>query len=151
MKDLVAGHGPRTLHPKLTGSEGRVDVNHVAGQTYAVYVREHELVVSQPRDAGGDDDGPTPVELFVSSLATCVAYYAGRFLERHRLPYDNLEVRAEFDMAGTPPARVETIRMRILLPKRLPARQYAALRAVVDHCTVHNSLRTPPEIMVTAD
>lgn len=151
MKDSVAEHGPRTLHPKLTGTEGRVDVTHVAGQTYAVFVRDHELIVSQPVDAGGDDDGPTPVELFVSSLATCVAYYAGRFLERHRLPYDNLKVRAGFVMADTRPARIEAIQMRILVPERLSAQQYAALLAVVDHCTVHNVLRTPPEIVVTAD
>ncbi|QIB47479.1 MULTISPECIES: OsmC family protein [Streptomyces] len=128
-----------------------VDVTHVAGQAYAVFIRDHELTVDQPVVAGGGDDGPTPVELFVSSLAACVAYYAGRFLQRHHLPCEGLRVRAEFDMADDRPARVAAVRMRILLPVRLSEARRRALRAVVNHCTVHNSLRQPPEITVGTD
>ncbi len=128
-----------------------IDVTHVAGQAYAVFVREHELTVDQPVAAGGDDDGPTPVELFVSSLAACVAYYAGRFLERHHVSCEGLRVRAEFDMADDRPARVGAVRMRIVLPARLSEARRRALCAVVNHCTVHNSLRRPPEITVVAD
>ncbi|MEU7576047.1 OsmC family protein [Streptomyces sp. NPDC041068] len=90
MRDSTADQGSRTLHPVVTAPAGRTDVTHVAGQAYAVFVREHELTVDQPVGAGGDNDGPTPVELFVSSFATCVAYYAGRFLQRHRLPYESV-------------------------------------------------------------
>ncbi|KUF12911.1 osmotically inducible protein OsmC [Streptomyces silvensis] len=128
-----------------------IDVTHVAEQTYAVFIRDHELTVDQPFSAGGDDDGPTPVELFVSSLASCVAYYAGRFLQRHRLSYEGLRVRAEFDMADDRPTRVAAVRMRILLPVRLSESRRRALYAVVNHCTVHNSLRQPPEISVVMD
>ncbi|WP_329268342.1 OsmC family protein [Streptomyces sp. NBC_01451] len=130
---------------------GQIQVTHVADQAYAVFVRGHELTVDQPVEAGGDDDGPTPVELFVVSLATCVAYYAGRFLQRHQLPYDQLQVRTEYDMADDRPARVAAVRLRILLPVRLSHARQEALRAVVDHCTVHNTLRMPPEITVEVD
>lgn len=119
----------------------------IAAGTFAVFVRDHD----QPVVAGGDDDGPTPVELFVSSLAACVAYYAGRFLQRHQLPCEGLRVRAEFDMADDRPARVAAVRMRILLPVPLSQVRRRALCAVVNHCTVHNSLRRPPEITVVAD
>ncbi|WP_078869177.1 OsmC family protein [Streptomyces sp. NRRL B-1347] len=125
-----------------------VDVTHVSGQAYGVFIRDHELTVDQPFAAGGDDDGPTPVELFVSSLATCVAYYAGRFLQRHHLPYENLRVRCEFDMADDRPARVAAVRMRIVLPVRLTATERGALLAVVNHCTIHNTLRQPPDVSV---
>ncbi|GGV32118.1 OsmC family protein [Streptomyces spectabilis] len=128
-----------------------VDITHISGQAYAVFIRDHELTVDQPFTAGGDDDGPTPVELFVSSLATCVAYYAGQFLRRHHLPYENLRVRCEFDMAADRPARVAAVRLRLLLPVRLTATERRALRAVVDHCTVHNTLRQPPDVSVTVD
>ncbi|MGW6268406.1 MULTISPECIES: OsmC family protein [unclassified Streptomyces] len=128
--------------------EGRIDVTHVSGPSYAVFVRDHELTVDQPVEAGGDNDGPTPVELFVASLAACVAYYAGQFLQRHHLPYENLRVRTEFDMAGDRPPRVAAVRMRIQTPGPLTAARQEALRAVVDHCTVHNSLRRLPRISV---
>ena len=62
------------------GHAERVDVTAVSGESYEAVVRGHRIVVDQPADAGGDDSAPTPVELFVASLATCVAYYAGRYL-----------------------------------------------------------------------
>ncbi|MBC9713884.1 OsmC family protein [Streptomyces sp. TRM66268-LWL] len=148
MNGLTIIHGGRAFRPEVPSLPGRIDVTHTAGQAYVLSARGHQLIVDQPVEAGGADDGPTPVELFVSSLAACVAYYAGRFLQRHHLPRENLRVQAEFDMAEDRPARVAAIRMRILLPEPLSAARCEALRAVVSHCTVHNSLRVPPQISI---
>ncbi|WP_405653212.1 OsmC family protein [Streptomyces sp. NBC_00019] len=72
---------------------GRLEVTHVANRAFAVFVRDHELTVDQPVEAGGDNDGPTPVELFVASLASCVASGAARFLQLLGQPYPHLRVR----------------------------------------------------------
>jgi hypothetical protein len=50
-----------------------MDVRCVSGEAYEVSVRGHQVIVDQPTDAGGQDTAPTPTELFVASLATCVA------------------------------------------------------------------------------
>ncbi|AVZ76707.1 osmotically inducible protein OsmC [Streptomyces lunaelactis] len=148
MDDQARAGGGAALRSGAAAPQGRIDVTHVSGQSYAVFVRDHELTVDQPVDAGGSDEGPTPVELFVSSLASCAAYYAGRFLERQHLPNESLRVRAEFDMADDRPARVSAVRMRIELPEEIGTVRRRSLLAVVDHCTVHNSLRVPPEVSV---
>jgi uncharacterized OsmC-like protein len=119
------------------------------GDRFALQVRGHRLVCDQPLAEGGQDTGPTPTELFVASLAACVAHYARRFLARHDLDPGGLRVEADFTMSTDRPARVDTITLRLLLPQPLEANRRRALRAVVDHCTVHNSLRTPPEVRVT--
>ncbi|WP_369386527.1 OsmC family protein [Streptomyces sp. CG1] len=109
------------------------------------------MVTDQPVEAGGGDLGPTPVEVLVVSLATCVAHYAERFLARHHLEREHLCVMADFTMAEDRPARVASIRLRVLLPqesRELSRARREALRAVVDHCTVHNTLRQPPWITV---
>jgi len=62
-----------------------IAVTHVSGDRFAIQVRGHRLVVDQPVADGGQDAGPTPTELFVGSLAACVAFYARRFLARHDL------------------------------------------------------------------
>ncbi|WP_367325279.1 OsmC family protein [Streptomyces sp. HUAS ZL42] len=124
----------------------RLEVAHVHGDAYDVDIRGHQLLVDQPTDAGGTDVAPTPVELFAASLATCVAFYAGRYLHRHGLPRRGLRVRAEFTMATDRPARVGTVRLTITPPPALSAQRHAALLAVAAHCTVHNTLRQPPEI-----
>ena len=125
-----------------------MDVRFVAGESYEVSVRGHRVLVDQPADAGGQDTGATPTELFVASLATCVAFYAGRYLTRHGYSRDGLAVSAGFDMASDRPARVSSIRLTVRAPADLPADRRPALQAVVSHCTVHNSLAYPPPIAI---
>ncbi|MFL1897762.1 OsmC family protein [Streptomyces tauricus] len=138
--------------PHTTGSAGpranahTLDVVHVNGDAYEVDVRGHHLRVDQPTDAGGTDTAPTPVELFAASLATCVAFYVGRYLTRHSLHRTGLRVRAEFAMAEDRPARVASVRLGITPPPGLSGQSHAALLAVASHCIVHNTLHQPPDI-----
>ena len=112
-------------------------------------MRGHRLLCDQPLAEGGGDQGPTPTELFVASLAACVAFYARRFLARHDLDPTGLRVEAHFTMSTDRPARVDTITLRLIIPQPLAPNRRRALLAVVDHCTVHNSIRTPPDVHVT--
>jgi uncharacterized OsmC-like protein len=125
-----------------------LDVAHVHGDAYTVEVRGHRLLVDQPTEAGGTDTAPTPTELFAASLATCVAFYAGRYLKRHGLRHTGLRVHTEFTMATDRPARVGSVRVVISLPPALSEQRRAALLAVASHCTVHNTLHEPPEVSV---
>ena len=126
----------------------RLEVCAVRGETYEVDVRGHRVRTDQPTDAGGDDSAPTPTELFVAALATCVAFYAGRYLSRHGFDRDGLGVTAEFEMATDRPARVAAVRLTVRAPVSLPPERRAALRAVAGHCTVHNSLVNAPQVTV---
>ncbi|MEU0077538.1 OsmC family protein [Micromonospora tulbaghiae] len=132
----------------VTGQIGTVDVRFAAGESYEVAVRGHQMLVDQPLEAGGDDAAPTPVELFVASLATCVAFYAGRYLTRHGLDRDGLGVSVTYRMAAGRPPRVADIRLSLRLPQGFPQARTQALLAVASHCTVHNSLTTPPAVTV---
>lgn len=131
----------------VTAATDRMSVSFVGGESYRVRIRDHELVVDQPQDAGGDDSAPSPVELFVASLASCVAFYAGRYLDRHGYSRSALRVTANFDQASDRPNRVGAIRLLVVAPE-LPASRHAALAAVVSHCTVHNTLLRPPAISI---
>ncbi|MER6333213.1 OsmC family protein [Streptomyces sp. NPDC014983] len=124
----------------------RLEVTHVGDDAYSVDIRGHRVQVDQPVEAGGTDTAPTPVELFAASLATCVAFYAGSYLHRHGLPRSGLRVRAQFVMASDSPARVASLRIVIVAPPELPERRRAGLLAVASHCTVHNTLKQPPEV-----
>ena len=123
-------------------------VEHLSAEAYEIHIRGHRAVVDQPRDAGGMDSGPTPTELFVGSLAACVAYYAGRYLVRHGLSRDGLAVSAEFDMATDRPARVAAIRLNLRTPAGFPWQRRSALHAVASHCTVHNTLAEQPSLAI---
>jgi putative redox protein len=140
--DRDAGTGPAG-----PGQEAIV-VAHASGESYAITARGHVLLTDQPASAGGQDAAPTPTELLVAALASCVAFYAGRYLIRHGLDRDGLRVTAGFTMAADRPARVREVRLRIVVPGGVPAGRRAALLAVASHCTVHNTLRQQPGIVI---
>jgi uncharacterized OsmC-like protein len=125
-----------------------IEVRHEDGDRFRIRVRGHELVVDQPADDGGGDLGPTPTELFVAGLAGCIAFYGRRFLRRHGLSEDGFSVTCDFAMASDPPARVSRVEMSVSLPEGFPEARRAAFLAVVEHCTVHNSIRQAPELRI---
>lgn len=141
-------HSQAATLPAQAAGAGRLDVRFVAGESYEAGIRGHRVLVDQPAGAGGGDTAPTPTELFVASLATCVAYYAGRYLTRHGYSRDGLTVSAGYDLATDRPARVSGIRLTVHVPADLPAQRWPALLAVVSHCTVHNSITTPPAVAI---
>ncbi|HET8683113.1 MAG TPA: OsmC family protein [Micromonosporaceae bacterium] len=125
-----------------------MEVRFRAGERYDVTVRGHGFSVDQPPDAGGADGAPTPTELFVASLATCVAFYAGRYLTRHGHSRDGLGVSVTYRMASDRPARVSDIALTVRVPESLPPERWPALQAVATHCTVHNSIVMPPAVRI---
>jgi uncharacterized OsmC-like protein len=127
-----------------------IEVRQRDGDRYVVAIRDHELTVDQPVRDGGTDEGPTPTELFVAGLASCVGFYTGRFLKRHGLEGDGLAVECSWAMAEDRPARVGSIELIVRLPDGFPDEQRARLMAVVEHCTVHNSIVRSPEVTISA-
>jgi putative redox protein len=125
-----------------------IRAEHLTEDTFVVGIRGHRIVVDQPKEAGGDDLGPTPTELFVAGLASCAGFYAERYLRRHDLPDEGLCVRASFEMSTDRPPRVAAIDLRVILPASIPSGRVAALERVIAGCTVHNSIRLEPRIGV---
>ena len=125
-------------------------VRHLSGDRFAIDIRGHTITVDQPVDAGGDDTAPTPTELFVAGLASCVAFYARRYLARHDLSAHGLTVAATYEVGGRP-TRVTKISVRITPPADLPTDRRDAFLAVASHCTVHNTLDEPPPVEISCD
>lgn len=129
---------------------GEITVRHLGGDRFEIAADGHTVLVDQPVDAGGEGTAPTPTELFVAGLASCVAFYARRYLARHDLASEGLEVSADYSVGGRP-ARVSDIRVRITAPPTLPAERRDAFLAVASHCTVHNTLAQPADVQITLD
>ena len=127
---------------------GRVTVRHVDGDAYAITARGHAMLTDQAVADGGTDAAATPTELLVASLASCVAFYTGRYLIRHGLDRAGLAVTAEFALAAGRPARVGAVRLRITVPGGVPPQRTGALLAVASHRTVHNTLRQQPDVSI---
>lgn len=118
---------------------------HEGGHQFTLRIREHELIVDQPRGSGGEDAGPSSTELFVASLVGCVAHYGHMFLARHGLSGD---ITAEADWSvDLGSERLAAVEVQLDAPA-IPVELEAGFREAVEHCLVHNSLRSAPYVAI---
>jgi len=129
-----------------------MSVTWIRGSQLAVDIRNHRLLVDQPSDEGGEDQGMTPVELLIASLGSCIGHFAARFCERHHLPAGGLKVMMAWDYEEKP-HRVGIMTAHVHLPPSVAEKLDPAMRdrmqKVLEGCTVHNSIAITPKIGVT--
>jgi putative redox protein len=123
----------------------KLSVLYHGGTRYDILSGKHRVVTDQPVADGGQDAGPSPVELFVGSIASCIGYFVGRFCARHDIPHEGLSVEAEWFMAENP-HRVGQVDISIHLPHRLLPELKDRLLKVAHGCTVHQSMALTPTI-----
>lgn len=115
------------------------------GMRYDITNGRHGLVTDQPVADGGEDAGMSPVELFIGSMAACVAYFVGRFCARHDIPREGLTVEAEWATEERP-HRVGRIGLFVHLPHPVPPELKERLLKTAHGCTVHQSVVVTPKI-----
>jgi putative redox protein len=105
---------------------------------HTVHVRNHELTVDEPLEAGGQDAGPEPQELLAVSLATCTAITIEMYAARKEWDIGHVAVDVEYSPAERGcPSKFELV-MR--LPDDLPEQQVERLRVIAAKCPVHRVL-----------
>jgi uncharacterized OsmC-like protein len=110
--------------------------------------RGHKIILDQPVEDGGSDAGMTPVELLIASLGSCVAYYAALFCQRHKIPSNGLMAELSWKWAEDP-HRIGAIDVKIALGTKLSEKEKTGLLRMVKGCTVHNTMRSLPDIVMT--
>ena len=103
-----------------------------------VEIRGHRLTADEPRDAGGDDSGPSPQELLAASLASCTAITIEMYARRKGWAIGDVAVDVDYEPAqrGSP----TRFRMSVHLPKELPEEQRRRLMQIAAKCPVHRTL-----------
>lgn len=106
--------------------------------THRVRIREHELVVDEPGELGGEDQGPNPQELLAASLAACTAITLEMYAKRKGWDIGRIEVEAEY----TPAERGAPTRFKLLLrlPRDLTSEQVERLSVIAAKCPIHRTL-----------
>lgn len=121
------------------------------GLTTVSRIRGFELVVDEPADLGGRDQGPNPVELVLSALGTCQAIVYAVYAAALGIRLDGVEVTAEGDvdvrgLLGLAPVRpgFTGVRLAVSLETDAASERVGELvRAVNAHCPVHDVIRNP--------
>jgi len=103
-----------------------------------VTIREHELTADEPKDEGGDDEGPSPQELLAASLASCTAITMEMYAQRKGWDVGDMSVDVNYEPAQRgSPTRFEMV---VKMPKELPEEQRLKLMQIAARCPVHRTL-----------
>jgi putative redox protein len=114
-------------------------VSHDSGLRFAADIRSHRLILDQPLHAGGEDAGPTPLELLGASLGSCIALYVYRFLVARNLSVAGLRVEVTPHQVSSP-NRIAQFDAHIILSSEIPGVYRPMLEAVAHVCPAHTTL-----------
>ena len=124
-----------------------VSAVYLGSTKFEIDARGHRVICDQPADNGGADEGMTPPELLLASLAACAGYYAAQYLEARGLPRDGLQVKVTAQKASQP-ARLASFRIEVTVAE-VDERHQAGLLRAVKACLIHNTLVGAPSIEIS--
>lgn len=132
-----------------------VSTEAAAGMRCETTVRDHTVEADEPRSFGGTDAAQSPVELLLTSLATCQAITYRLWAAELGIALDRVgvEVTGDLDLSGFlgtddgARAGYEDLRIQVTLEGPEPPGRYEQLAEAADrHCPVLDALSHPVAI-----
>ena len=106
--------------------------------SHTVDIRNHHVLVDEPNDRGGDDDGPSPQELLAASLASCTAITMEMYAKHKGWDIGTVEVAVEYAPSERGCPTKFTLELR--LPPTITPEQRDKLQVIAAKCPVHRTL-----------
>lgn len=130
---------------------GKVTVRLDQSYQAKIATREHTWVADEPVDVGGDNSGPTPMEMLLGSLGACAAITARLYAERKGWPLEGVDVdvtmekfrKADYPAYSGESDVVNELRQRIVFRGPLTDAQRERLLEIAGKCPVHRVLTQP--------
>jgi uncharacterized OsmC-like protein len=112
-----------------------------------VTLGSHELVFDQPSTVpGGEDRGPSPLDVMAATVGACAHYFAAAFLSARKLPVEGLRVEVEAEKVREPQPRFGRLSLRVILPATTPEQYRPQIERAVRNCPAYGTLVHPPEL-----
>jgi putative redox protein len=126
----------------------RVVAQRRQGYTHEVEIQGgHRLVIDEPTESGGGDQGPSPTRTLAAALAACTAITIEMYADRKGWELGDVEVdvEMEYGRSGSPQSFAVTLH----LPRALSDDQAERLREIAGKCPVHRALTGEREVTIT--
>ena len=122
------------------------------GKKVAAEVGGYEIVTDQPERDGGGGSAPSPYMLFVSSLATCGAYFVLDFCLARGIDPDLLKMRMDYGWDREAKEKGEPPKVRFIIEAEasFDEKYLPALERAVAQCAVKKAIEAGPSFSVTA-
>jgi putative redox protein len=126
----------------------RVVARRRQGYTHEVEIQGgHRLVIDEPTEAGGGDQGPSPTRALAAALGSCAAITAEMYADRKGWDVGDLEVDVEMEYGRS--SVPESFAVTLRLPRTLSEDQAERLREIAGRCPVHRALTGERRVTIT--
>lgn len=114
-----------------------------------IRIGDHRLMAGEPESHGGDDSGPTPMELLCAALASCSTITMRMYADRKEFPLDHVEVwvthkRGELDSCPaserTSKGLQDVFTKHVRIKGDLSKDQIKRILDIGSRCPVHRAL-----------
>jgi putative redox protein len=105
----------------------------------------HRLVIDEPREGGGDDQGPSPTRTLAAALAACTAITIEMYADRKQWDIGKPEVEVEMEYEANVP---RSFLVTVQLPRELSDDQAERLKTIAGRCPVHRVLSKEREVTI---
>lgn len=124
---------------------GRLNVKYLEGRSFEATIGNHKILIDLPPASKGKDTGPTPPELFVMSLASCVGMYLVFYCEKAKLDPAGLKIAADYEKTAD---RIGKISVEFSLPSAKSEKERREALVWAEKCLIHNTIQHKPEIKI---
>ena len=133
-----------------------VTANMAEGWAITADIRDHKVVIDQPQASGGTNEGPTPLEFFLFSLAGCIGTIGRIAASQQKIELRGMEVKVDADlnpmglMGKATDDRVgfQQVRVEAAIDADLSdAEKKAFLDAICDRCPLHDNIKLATEVV----
>jgi putative redox protein len=120
-----------------------MEITFNGGKVVAAHTKDHIIKTDQPLNSGGENNYPSPFELYLASIGTCAGVYVKSFCDKRNIPTDRIKIiqTVKFDKVTGLPSH---IKLDIKLPEDFPPEYISAVVKVAELCKVKKSITSPP-------
>jgi putative redox protein len=125
----------------------KATIESAGGVASRVQLGSHQLVFDQPSSVpGGEDRGPSPLDVMAVSVGACAHYFAAAFLSARKLSVEGLRVEIETEKVREPQPRFGKLSIRVTVPAGIPESYLPQIERVVRNCPAYGTLLHPPDV-----
>jgi uncharacterized OsmC-like protein len=143
---------------KMIGPREVVVRGNAGGLAQEIVVGPHQLTADEPKEMGGDDEGPTPYDLLLAALGSCTSITVTMYAQRKSWPLQDVTVRLRHSRihaqdcaeCETMEGKIDRIELDIEFAGALSSEQRAKLLEIAKKCPVHRTLTSETNIRITA-
>lgn len=125
-----------------------VVVESTDGLRQEMTVRGKRVVVDEPKEAGGTDEGPDPYEMLLGSLGACTSMTIILYARRKRWPVEHVRVELDYSRVHVKDCedceekdvKLDYFRKRVTVRGPLSEGQRTRLEEISRRCPVHRTL-----------